>query len=112
MSVSISEEIVFACGRKLLLAEDKIIFSVGCDGIEIKFPTTRKIAETLEVPHYYVLPYFSSMEEKGILTRTERVGIYTTPKGTKNLFENIGAEEKTRLEKKVGKEICSVLFSK
>ncbi|MDH7492234.1 MAG: hypothetical protein QHG97_07530, partial [Methanolinea sp.] len=51
-------------------------------GIRIRLPTTRRLAEFLDVPHYYVLPYFAMMEQEKLVTRAERVGIMTTPAGT------------------------------
>ena len=60
--------------------------SFSSDGIHIRFPTTRRLAEYLEVPHYYILPYFAMMEEQELVTRAERVGILTTNKGTDRLI--------------------------
>jgi hypothetical protein len=50
------------------------------------FPTTRRPAEFLEVPHYYVLPYFAMMEQDQLVTRAERVGIMTTGRGTEKFI--------------------------
>ena len=61
-------------------------------GISIRFPTTRRLAEYLGVPHYYVLPVFGQMEEEGLITRAERVGITTTPTGTRKFVEMVGAK--------------------
>ena len=44
------------------------------DSVRIKFPTTRHLAEFLEVPHYYILPYFAMTEHEELVTRAERVG--------------------------------------
>ena len=49
--------------------------------------TRGKLAEYLQIPHYYVLPYFAMMEKDGMITRVERVGISTTEKGAKKLFK-------------------------
>ncbi|NTU99639.1 MAG: hypothetical protein HGA55_00745, partial [Methanoregulaceae archaeon] len=51
--------------------------------LSIKFPTTRRLADELGVPHYYVLPYFAMMEQEDLVTRAERVGIMTTQKGSR-----------------------------
>ena len=51
----------------------------------MRFPTTRRLAEYLKVPHYYILPYFAMMEEQELVTRAERVGILTTSKGTQKI---------------------------
>jgi len=51
--------------------------------IRIKFPTTRSLAKFLKVPHYYVLPIFAMMEEQHLVTREQRVGIWTTGEGSR-----------------------------
>ena len=53
----------------------------------MKFPTTRRLADFLDVQHYYVLPYFAMMEQEELVTRAERVGILTTAKGTRKMVE-------------------------
>ncbi|MBR1368039.1 hypothetical protein RJ53_00430 [Methanocalculus chunghsingensis] len=68
---------------QILLGQEKritISFSRNCTSINL--PPTRRIAEYLEIPHYYILPLFASMERDGLITRVERVGISTTSKGT------------------------------
>ena len=55
--------------------------------IRMKFPTTRRLAEFLDVPHYYVLPYFAMMEQEELVTRAERVGILTTAKGSRKMID-------------------------
>ena len=72
---------------RILLEEDRCI-NVGFspDGVSIRFPTTRKLAEFLGIPHYYVLPRFGEMERDGLIRRVERVGISTTAAGTERLL--------------------------
>jgi Mn-dependent DtxR family transcriptional regulator len=55
--------------------------------VRMKFPTTRRLAEFLDVPHYYVLPYFAMMEQEELVTRAERVGILTTAKGSRKMID-------------------------
>ncbi|ABN06642.1 hypothetical protein Mlab_0468 [Methanocorpusculum labreanum Z] len=110
MAQPLSEDAIFTCGRKLLIAEGKISFTISSDGIEVKFPTTRKISTELDVPHYYVLPYFAGLEANGYLTRTERVGIFTTPAGSRRLFTGISDEEQAQVEKILGRKIMDALF--
>ncbi len=84
---SLSIEGLFESAVKIFLFEDKAVtMSFSSDGIHIRFPTTRRLAEYLEVPHYYILPYFAMMEEQELVTRAERVGILTTNKGTDRLI--------------------------
>jgi hypothetical protein len=80
---------LFQAAAEILIREDKCIsieFSVN--EARIRFPTTRRLARYLDVPHYYVIPVFSMMEEKHLVRREERVGISTTGAGTL-LFLNI-----------------------
>lgn len=86
MSTHEHDDIIDAAIR-ILLDEDRcvtVVFSPG--GISIRFPTTRKLAEHLGIPHYYVLPRFGEMERDGLIRRAERVGISTTAAGTERLL--------------------------
>jgi len=69
--------------RILLTIDDSISVRFSKDAIHIKLPTTRRLADFLEVPHYYVLPILGMMEMDELITRAERVGIHTTNKGSK-----------------------------
>lgn len=83
---SLSIEGLFESAVKIFLFEDNAItLTFSKDGIHIRFPTTRRLADYLEVPHYYILPYFAMMEEQELVTRAERVGILTTNKGSSKL---------------------------
>jgi DNA-binding FadR family transcriptional regulator len=74
----------------ILLVEDRALgLEFTGEGILVRLPTTRRIAERLGVPHYYVLPLIGALEADGLLTRAERVGIRTTPAGTKRLLDGI-----------------------
>ncbi len=76
----------------LVLVEDRALgLEFTAEGVLIRLPTTRRIAERLGVPHYYVLPLIGALEADGLLTRAERVGIRTTSAGTRRLFEWIEA---------------------
>jgi DNA-binding transcriptional regulator YhcF (GntR family) len=82
----LSVEVLFDTAVRIQLAERSISITFSHDTIRIKFPTTRRLAEFLEVPHYYVLPYFAMMEQEELVTRAERVGILTTAKGTRKMI--------------------------
>jgi len=85
---SLTYEEVFEAAAKIILTEEySITITLNEKTVSIRFPTTRRLAEYLQIPHYYILPYFAMMEQNGIITRVERVGISTTKKGTKKLFE-------------------------
>jgi DNA-binding transcriptional regulator YhcF (GntR family) len=68
--------------RIQILEEETLTLVFSREGLSIKFPTTRRLADELGVPHYYVLPYFAMMEQDNLVTRAERVGIMTTQKGS------------------------------
>jgi Mn-dependent DtxR family transcriptional regulator len=83
---ALSVDILFDAAIRIQLAERSISLTFVQNEIRIKFPTTRRLAEFLEVPHYYVLPYFAMMEQEELVTRAERVGILTTVKGSRKMI--------------------------
>jgi DNA-binding transcriptional regulator YhcF (GntR family) len=83
----LSVDVLFDAAIRIQLAERSISITFSHDTIRIKFPTTRRLAEFLEVPHYYVLPYFAMMEQEELVTRAERVGIITTAKGSRKMID-------------------------
>jgi DNA-binding transcriptional regulator YhcF (GntR family) len=102
----LSEAVIFEAAVKLMLRVDRCItiqFIAG--SIAIQFPTTRKLADYLKVPHYYILPYFAMMEKDGLITRVERVGISTTRKGTQKLIEHVAIRYKDEIEELLGREL-------
>lgn len=109
MNTPLSEEVIFSCARRILSEDAVLTLQISKTGVRVKFPTTRRIAEKLAVPHYYVLPYFAGLEARGCLTRTERVGIFTTPEGTKELFSGMSGEELNELIKSCGSELFVML---
>jgi Mn-dependent DtxR family transcriptional regulator len=77
-------DLLFDAAVRILVVEERALtVSFTPEGISIRFPTTRRLAEFLGVPHYYVLPVFGQMEEEGLITRAERVGIMTTAEGNR-----------------------------
>ncbi|WAC04701.1 MAG: hypothetical protein OS112_09600 [Methanoregula sp.] len=84
--VALSVDVLFDAAVRIQLLERSITISFSKDTIRIKFPTTRRLAEFLEVPHYYVLPYFAMMEQEELVTRAERIGILTTAKGSRKMI--------------------------
>jgi len=84
--VALSVDVLFDAAVRIQLQEHSISLTFTRDEIRIKFPTTRRLAEFLDVPHYYVLPYFAMMEQEELVTRAERVGILTTAKGSRKMI--------------------------
>jgi DNA-binding transcriptional regulator YhcF (GntR family) len=85
--VALSVDVLFDAAVRIQLAERSISITFSQETIRIKFPTTRRLAEFLEVPHYYVLPYFAVMEQEELVTRAERIGILTTAKGSRKMID-------------------------
>ena len=86
----------------MLLEDRSITVHFSKDSIYIRFPTTRKLADHLETPHYYVLPYFATMEKEGLINRVERVGISTTNAGSRKLIELMVSKYKKEMEEIIG----------
>ena len=84
---ALSVDILFDAAVRLQLLERSITISFADNTIRMKFPTTRRLADFLDVQHYYVMPYFAMMEQEELVTRAERVGILTTAKGTRKMIE-------------------------
>jgi len=81
-------DIIFDAAIRIhLLTERSVTLNISREAIRIKFPTTRVLADFLGVPHYYVLPYFAMMEEAQLVTRAERIGIFTTMAGTEKYLD-------------------------
>jgi DNA-binding transcriptional regulator YhcF (GntR family) len=84
---ALSVDVLFDAAVRIQILEGTITVSYTDTTIRMKFPTTRRLAEFLNVQHYYVLPYFAKMEEDELVTRAERVGILTTPKGSRKMID-------------------------
>jgi DNA-binding transcriptional regulator YhcF (GntR family) len=82
MALISSDQLFEAAARILLFDEGCVTISFSSGNAVIRFPTTRKLAKKLEIPHYYVLPVFDQLEQEGLIIRVERVGIATTNAGS------------------------------
>ena len=109
MSTHEHDEIIDAAIRILLEEDRQVTISFSPDGISIRFPTTRKLAEFLSIPHYYVLPRFGAMERDGLIHRAERVGISTTAAGTAQLLKLMAERYRERAEEVLGTGILQAL---
>lgn len=106
MAQALSIEIIFDAAIRIQVLHDHTISVLFSERqIQVKFPTTRRLAEFLEVPHYYVLPYFAMMEQDELVTRAERVGILTTMKGTKIFLGLMKTHYQAEAEKILGPEL-------
>jgi DNA-binding transcriptional regulator YhcF (GntR family) len=108
----LSVEILFDAAIRIQLAEGSITLTFFEDTIRIKFPTTRRLAEFLEVPHYYVLPYFAMMEQEELVTRAERVGILTTAKGSRKMIELMKEKYLQETEDILGASVFQEIINK
>ena len=109
---ALSIDILFDAAIRIQLLEKTITLNFSENVIRIKFPTTRRLAEFLEVPHYYVLPYFAIMEQEELVTRAERIGILTTEKGSRRMIGMMKTRYYEETKDLLGKTIFEVLLKK
>lgn len=110
---ALTTDTILSAAVRILLEEDRALpLTCSEEEIKVRFPTTRRLAEYLGVPHYYVLPIFAAMEENGLITRTERVGISTTAEGTRRLFQLIQTSHRTEAERILGPELYRAFVQK
>ena len=107
--VTLSVDSLFDAAIRIQVLEHSINITFTLDAISIKFPTTRRLAEFLEVPHYYILPYFAMMEQEELVTRAERVGILTTAKGSRTMIALMNENYQQEIEAIIGLAIFSEL---
>jgi DNA-binding transcriptional regulator YhcF (GntR family) len=105
----LSIDSLFDAAIRIQVTERSISLTFTENVVRIKFPTTRRLAEFLGVPHYYILPYFAMMEEEELITRAERVGILTTTKGSRKLLSLMKENHAKEIEDIVGREIFEIL---
>ena len=110
--VVLSIDVLFDAAIRIQLAERSISITFVQDAIRIKFPTTRRLAEFLEVPHYYVLPYFAMMEQEELVTRAERVGILTTAKGSLKMLTMMREKYLSETENILGAPVFQEIIKK
>jgi len=110
--VALSVDILFDAAVRIQLLERSITISFTDNSVRIKFPTTRRLAEFLDVPHYYVLPYFAMMEQEELVTRAERVGILTTAKGSRKMIGIMNARYRQESETILGHTIFEEIAKK
>ena len=107
--VALSVDSLFDAAVRIQVEERSVSITFTRDAISIKFPTTRRLAEFLEVPHYYILPYFAMMEQEELVTRAERVGILTTAKGSRKMIALMNVKYRKEIEAIIGQAIFSEL---
>ena len=109
---ALSVDVLFDAAIRIQLAERSISITFAQDEVRIKFPTTRRLAEFLEVPHYYVLPYFAMMEQEELVTRAERVGILTTVKGSRKMIALMKDKYPKEMNEIIGPTIFQEIVTK
>jgi DNA-binding transcriptional regulator YhcF (GntR family) len=106
----LSIDSLFDAAVRIQLQERSMTISFSKDSIRIKFPTTRRLAEFLEVPHYYILPYFAMMEQEELVTRAERVGILTTQTGSRKMIGIMVEKYREETEDIIGSAIFTEII--
>ena len=107
--VALSVDSLFDTAVRIQVEERSVSITFTRDAISIKFPTTRRLAEFLDVPHYYILPYFAMMEQEELVTRAERVGILTTVKGSRKMIALMNKDYHQEIKAILGQAIFSEL---
>jgi DNA-binding transcriptional regulator YhcF (GntR family) len=108
--VALSIEALFDAAIRIQILEGAVTLTFSSGSVRIKFPTTRRLAEYLDVPHYYVLPFFAAMEEQELVTRAERIGILTTEKGTRMMIALMMTKYRQETEQVIGPVIFRELI--
>jgi len=106
---ALSVDCLFDAAVRIQIEERTLSLTFTENSVRIKFPTTRRLAEFLGVPHYYILPYFAMMEEQELITRAERVGILTTTKGTRKMLALMHENYAGEMHEILGPAIFSAL---
>jgi len=110
---TLNEDLIFRAASDIILEVDhRVTFSFTERSVEIRFPTTRRLAEYLEVQHYYILPYFAMLEEQNLINRVERTGISTTGEGTRKLVQLMIEEHREKLMEILGLELLDQIQRK
>jgi len=109
---ALSVDVLFDTAVRIQLMERALSISFTSDTISIKFPTTRRLAEFLNVPHYYILPFFAMMEQDELVTRAERVGILTTAKGSRKMIALMKEKYAQEIEEILGHTIFEEIVTK
>jgi DNA-binding transcriptional regulator YhcF (GntR family) len=110
--VVLSIDSLFDAAIRIQLLEQSITITFTDTSVRIRFPTTRKLAEFLQIPHYYVLPYFAMMEQEDLVTRAERVGILTTYKGSVKMLGMMETLYLQDVEAIIGRTVLEELIKK
>lgn len=109
---ALSIDALFDAAVRIQVTEKSISLTFVENSVRIKFPTTRRLAEFLDVPHYYILPYFAMMEEEALITRAERVGILTTEKGSRKMLALMAEQYAGEIRNILGPAVFSSLTGK
>jgi len=109
---ALSIDRLFDAAIRIQIMERSISLTFSENIVRIRFPTTRRLAEFLEVPHYYILPYFAMMEEENLITRAERVGIMTTLKGSQKVLTLMQENYAVEMQEILGPGVFSALTGK
>ncbi|MDD4138101.1 MAG: hypothetical protein PHT99_09465 [Methanoregula sp.] len=109
---ALSIDALFDAAIRIQVMERSLSLTFTENSVRIKFPTTRRLAEFLDVPHYYILPYFAMMEEDALITRAERVGVLTTAKGSRKMLALIQESYMKEVAEILGQDIFDHLVKK
>lgn len=109
---ALSADILFDAAVRILLLERSLTISFSGNTLSIKFPIARRLAEFLNIPYYTVLQYMASLEQEGLVTRVERVGIITTAKGSGKMLNLMAVKYPLETKTILGEKIFTELLKK
>lgn len=112
MNQRIDEAAIVRAAADIIVSEGKITLVFTENSVTVKLPTTRKLAEHFDVQNYYILPFFTLMEENGLIKRIEREGIFTTEKGSNVLFNVLREKHEAQTAKMLGRPVLDSLLKR
>jgi DNA-binding transcriptional regulator YhcF (GntR family) len=108
----IDEAEILKAAADIIVSEGKIVLVFTENSVTVKLPTTRRLAEHFDVQNYYILPFFTLMEENGLIKRIEREGIFTTEKGSDALFNVLRERHEAQTVKMLGRPVLDSLLKR
>ena len=104
------DEIIDGAVKTILFTNKQMTITFSEKLISFRLPTTRQLAQQLQIPHYYILPFIASMEKEKLITRVERIGISTTNEGSKQLLKILQDKYNDEAKLIVGKSLYNELI--
>ncbi len=109
--IVLTREILFDAALRVQLLGRSLEISFTSGGFPtFRFPNTRKLADFLGIPHYLILQSFAEMENEELVIRAERVGIVTTPAGSRLMISVLKGKYRNEAESILGIQLLAELI--